>query len=201
MLDVSSSWQICIHCSKWVYVLVKYMCAPLQSAKVEEVLILKAFFDSRNGELLQRFKHKEKWSDPVKKMYKVYIYTGNKRYMNEKILRLFKIFKRNYNTTLGCRTRRQTQMLARARHWSSLKLYFNYLKKKYLFICSRIHWGMTSRRCIFIVLLSDEFATGFRYLWGGSLTRTTGCTSWRVVKVICCSQDVSNSTTVILQEI
>ena len=69
----------------------------------------------------------------------------------------------------------------------------------YLSIGSWIHGSMTSGRCILIVILCDVFAAGHRYMRGirvtGSVCRTPRC----VIKVIGSSLDLSNSTTVVLQ--
>ena len=68
----------------------------------------------------------------------------------------------------------------------------------YLSIGSWIHGGMTSGRCILIVILCDVFAAGLWYMRGIRVTGSVCCTPRCVIKVIGSSLDLSNSRTVVL---
>lgn len=74
------------------------------------------------------------------------------------------------------------------------------LKKSiHRFIGSIIHRGMTCSRCCVVVGQWDRLTAGPRDLRNCSLTCSWCCTPWRVVEVVCCSGDLRNTATIILQ--
>ena len=78
-------------------------------------------------------------------------------------------------------------------------LWFYLLMCFYLFISSWIHGGMAWGRCVLIVILCDIFTAGLRYLRGIRVTWSVCRTPRCVIKIISSSLDLSNSTTVVLQ--